>query len=901
MASILSTYSPQQGELIINTVQEIIERLPGKALEQLLNGFSGDVDKMVREITLQTANVYSLNSTLDSRDLDYLEDVKTSMDISLKKFSYNYFKTTVLPNFHQGWRNLEWGNLVQLYPKSAYLASRSHGKCFSPETEVVMYSGEIKKVKELKVGDLLMGVDSSPRKVLEIHSGNDEMFLVEQNRTENFICNSEHILHYKIKRGEWNNKKRKVENLKDIIEEVPVKDFLNFSKTKQSNCRSYRVKGWELPKKELPLEPYFVGLWLGDGGSGTSYITNEDQEVVDYLKEYADRLGLKISNNKNQYKITTGIPGRRNIVLNSLKSLNMLNNKHIPDIYLYGDKEQRLQLLAGLLDSDGHFYKNENTFDIGMVNERLMKQIQLLCWSLGFRASFRKQVRMLNLKRGLTEYVTYGVKLSGDTWEIPTKIKRKKAKRRENHWIDLQKSSFKVSSVGRGEYIGFSVDKDHLFLLKDGTVLHNSYEFSFAFPLWRVYSYDRPDFFVQEDIDNKNRKETALISNTATLGRLNIGKIVEEISCNEILSQKINPNGKATLNAESVVSETGSKIHMRGKEGFIRGLHVGAVVNDDLPDDSSIYSAEQREKLLNIFKGAINPIVEPYGFNLVSGTPYQERDLYYELKKPESGFAVFEYPAIFPDGRLLSPDRFTFEKLMAERESLGTLVFAREYLVVPISDDSTIFPYEILMRSTAGMENINFVENVDSFPIKMQRIVIGCDFARSGNVGADYTVFSVWGIDAMHSYYLLHIFRAKGLSHNEQLSRIMTLDRMFKPSVIVFENNGFQSILADLARENGMKNIKEFTTTSSNKKNLRDGLPSLAALFERGVIRIPYSKVFDTKDKVDALFGEFNSIAFRSDKDSLESVSGHDDMVMSSFFAITELRNNMVEFRVDWV
>ena len=99
-----------------------------------------------------------------------------------------------------------------------------------------------------------------------------------------------------------------------------------------------------------------MGLWLGDGGSGTSYITNEDQEVVDYLKEYADRLGLKISINKNQYKITTGIPGRRNIVLNSLKSLNMLNNKHIPDIYLYGDKEQRLQLLAGLLDSDGHFY-----------------------------------------------------------------------------------------------------------------------------------------------------------------------------------------------------------------------------------------------------------------------------------------------------------------------------------------------------------------------------------------------------------------------------------------------------------------------------------------------------------------------------------------------------------------
>lgn len=86
---------------------------------------------------------------------------------------------------------------------------------------------------------------------------------------------------------------------------------------------------------------------------------------------------------------------------------------------------------------------------------------------------------------------------------------------------------------------------------------------------------------------------------------------------------------------------------MRGKEGFIRGLHVGAVVNDDLPDDSSIYSAEQREKLLNIFKGAINPIVEPYGFNLVSGTPYQERDLYYELKNQKADLPSLNTPQYF--------------------------------------------------------------------------------------------------------------------------------------------------------------------------------------------------------------------------------------------------------------
>ena len=94
---------------------------------------------------------------------------------------------------------------------------------------------------------------------------------------------------------------------------------------------------------------------------------------------------------------------------------------------------------------------------------------------------------------------------------------------------------------------------------------------------------------------------------------------------------------------------------------------------------------------------------------------------------------------------------------MTEKDSLGSLVFSREYLVVPISDDATIFPYDILMRSTIGMETIDLVENIDSYPIKLRKVVVGCDFAKSANVGADYTVYSVWGVDTMDNYYLLVI------------------------------------------------------------------------------------------------------------------------------------------------
>jgi phage terminase large subunit-like protein len=197
------------------------------------------------------------------------------------------------------------------------------------------------------------------------------------------------------------------------------------------------------------------------------------------------------------------------------------------------------------------------------------------------------------------------------------------------------------------------------------------------------------------------------------------------------------------------------------------------------------------------------------------------------------------------------------------------------------------------------MENIRLVDNIESFPIKLQRVVMGCDFAVSGNVGADYTCYTVWGKDVQGNYYLLYIFREKGLSHNEQIQKIDLLNRVFKPNEIVVENNGFQSILADMCVQMGIKNITPFTTTSGNKKDLRTGWASLAALFERGVIKCPYHP--DTAAKIDQMFGEFNSVAFRSDKGTLESISGHDDTVSSSFMAINKLRESTVMIKIDAV
>jgi len=418
-----------------------------------------------------------------------------------------------------------------------------------------------------------------------------------------------------------------------------------------------------------------------------------------------------------------------------------------------------------------------------------------------------------------------------------------------------------------------------------------SFQFCYALPLFKLYGYKRPHPLIPETKVEHLRKETCIITNTSILGGLHVAKIVEEINLNDILTAKLNPNGRANLGKESITTETGSILHRRSKDSALRGLHVGTAVTDDFLDKSSLYSREQREKTLEVFNAEICNIVDQGGTNLVSGTPFHQQDLYSSLR--DGGlFKVFSYPGIMPDKELLAPDRFTYDYLMQLKKSLGTIVFSREILVSPISDSSSLFPYEYLMRSTIGMENVRYVDNIESFPIKMERVVIGCDFAISGAIGADYSVFSVLGRDKNKVIYLLHLFRGSGISHNEQISQIVSLNDRFKPNIIVMESNGFQRILADMVKQRGVRTVKEFTTTAGVKKDLYTGLPSLSAMFERGDIKVPFSPDEETQNKTQLVFGEFSSITFNSDSGKLESADVHDDICMSMFIGITELREN---------
>lgn len=884
--------SVNQMNYLYNTVDRIIEDLSPKALNQLLEGYDNDIDKMLKEILTQAEKALYLGRTLDSESLDYIENVKASMDTTLKIYSLNYFILTMLPNFRMGWRNIEWGNMTQLFPWSCYLCGRGSGKTETAGTEVVMYDGSLKKIEDIKVGDQVMGPDSTPRTVLETHVCEDDSYYIHQKHGLDYVVNSKHILHLKEDKFGYSenyygyNKK----NGQNILE-ISAEDYVNkTSAGRKKRLYGYRVNGWDLPKQDLPIDPYIFGTWLGDGDSNGTILTSADKEIVNSWKKYAKEIDCDFNKLKSKYRYSLkGKEVHNNVLLHNLKKLNVLNNKHIPDIYMKGSRQQRLELLAGLIDTDGYLNSRKTQFEITLKTNSFAEQIRDLAWSLGFRTTFHQRI--------VKGFGREEVIISIDLHTIPTRVERKKAPKIEVRQ-DMRRGRIEVTKGEKMKFYGFYLDGDHLYLHKDGTVVHNSYMWSYAFILWRLWSYCRPVPWRQNTVDNQNRKETCYITSTMTLAKVQIKKVREEIETNDLIAEKLNPNNKASIGETGITTETGSTLHIRGKDGFIRGLHVGAVLCDDMPDESSLYSDEQREKLKELLKGTIEPIVEPYGYFIICGTPYSSApNELYQVLKADKRFYCFEYPVIFPDGRPLAPDRYTFDQILAKKEELGTIVFNREYLVVPISDSSTIFPYEYLMRSTIGMENIRFATSIDDYPIKLQRVHIGVDFAVSGNIGADYTVYSVWGIDSMKNYYLLTYYRQKGMSHNEQIDKIVQLDRLFRPNKIVCESNGFQSILSALARERGLKNIETFTTTEGNKKDLYTGLPSLSAMFERGQLKCPYA-IGETRQAVDLMFGEFSSITFKSDSGKLEAASGKDDVCMSCFLSINSLRECEKEVNV---
>jgi hypothetical protein len=385
------------------------------------------------------------------------------------------------------------------------------GKCHAIDTKILMYDGTIKLVQDIEIGDLLMGDDSKPREVLSLARGRDEMYDIIQNINEKYTVNKEHILCLKSDKYPYiendtigqtyivhlieNNKfvlktfkydentKNNIENQvttffnnirKDSVIEISVRDYLKLNYSQQNSLKGYRSYV-NFPEKSVEIEPYMLGYWLGN----KSYSNLNNDNVIDYFKICTDINKLLIKKKTIKYKIkkyikylTNGGPEMSfsEIFIGNLKKLNILYNKHIPHVYKCNSRENRLKLLAGLLDSEGYLVEN-SIYKFSSNNIRLVDDIVYLARSLGFNCNKKLiyQISPTENKDNVYTLSIYGKNLD----IIPTTIFKEKINNSKyNNNNLLYNINIKYNS--NNDYYGFTLNGNNRYLLGDFTVTHNT-------------------------------------------------------------------------------------------------------------------------------------------------------------------------------------------------------------------------------------------------------------------------------------------------------------------------------------------------------------------------------------------------------------------------------------------
>lgn len=226
--------------------------------------------------------------------------------------------------------------------------------------------------------------------------------------------------------------------------------------------------------KDTRIVPYILGLWLGDGHSATSGFTNTDAAIIDYIYEYASNHNLKVRKSGISYFLSAKNKSYKNELLENLKFYDLLNNKHIPDIYLRNHEVLRFELLRGLMDSDGWCDK-DGTIGFTTTNVTLADNFEELCRGLGV-------VVTRSIKYPTCIYkgeISYG--MAAHTFNIFTdypifKLSRKlgnmgRSKKRYKDRVPIVSIEYKYS----GETTCIEVDnKSHLFLTDGYTITHNT-------------------------------------------------------------------------------------------------------------------------------------------------------------------------------------------------------------------------------------------------------------------------------------------------------------------------------------------------------------------------------------------------------------------------------------------
>lgn len=404
--------------------------------------------------------------------------------------------------------------------------------------EILMYDGTIKKAGEIIIGDILMGDDSTERIVQDVFRSREVFYEVEftknvdsyfapidsilcmkNNTSPKLVTTKEKYPRYRVyyfeniitqkdgyilnqlkgKKPSYFFRYGKEEQFKKANEvlyirfkeyhegfplhELEIVDCMIKSKSfYEANVLYTTGVEFNNPLKQ-EISPYLLGSWLGDGSSKDPSITNIDPELIQFLYDEAERMGLEIYRGHDtehgrgsmHYRLKSNGKVGANKFVNFLKLYHLWGNKHIPYHYKVNTRKNRLLVLAGLIDTDGHYNIECNYYTIVQKNELLSNDIVFLIRSLGYWCHIKPYVGGCYYKEKWKPGIYYSMSFGGENLtDIPVLLPRKmaipKTKIRNN---PMHYGIKTITKYDKRTCYGFELSGNHRFILADFKVVHD--------------------------------------------------------------------------------------------------------------------------------------------------------------------------------------------------------------------------------------------------------------------------------------------------------------------------------------------------------------------------------------------------------------------------------------------
>lgn len=418
--------------------------------------------------------------------------------------------------------------------------------------------------------------------------------------------------------------------------------------------------------------------------------------------------------------------------------------------------------------------------------------------------------------------------------------------------------------------------------------------FSYVYPIWRAWSEPGCEIYVFSSTLEQAQEFLDII----VYGKNNLKGMTQIDELAHLLPDERNRDQNVRRNRSDVRMTNGSRIRVAGFGKAMRGRHPKYIVLDDVLNDEDMWSEVTRRKHIEYFRSAITNMVAPDGQLIVVGTPFHASDLYGVLRK-NPVYTFCRFPGIIKDKatgkeRALFPWRWSLKQLYNKRLEIGSVAFAREILVQPISDDISIFPSYLFPPCFDPKR----VMGLNAAQLKAQGMTayFGVDIARSASVGADYFVIFVLARDDQGNHLVNDIRRTKGLSFRRQLAEIAIAAAIYDPALIFIESNAMQQIYSSEMRRETDLPVKEFVTLATNKYPLDKGVPGLRIQLEGHKLILPRGNARSC-ELTDLLIDEATQFGFVDGK--LQGIGEHDDIVMAWWIATEASRAGGFSFTFD--